>query len=267
MKSTTDAAPRTRAEFEAELRGLERDYHIHHPFHLAMNEGGLPAAAVRGWVANRFYYQIQIPRKDAAILANCPDREIRRVWIQRILDHDGQSGDEGGIEAWLVLAEAVGLAREEVVDLRHVLPGVRFAVDAYVALARNAPWQEAIASSLTELFAPTIHQRRLESWPALYPWIDAAGYGYFRKRLAEARRDVDHGLAFTLDHFTTRAQQDRALAVVRFKLEVLWTLLDAMWVAYVDELPPPMLAGRLEGLAPIDPARRAAAARSARRRA
>jgi pyrroloquinoline-quinone synthase len=222
---------------------------------------------VRGWVANRFYYQIQIPRKDAAILSNCPDRGIRREWIQRILDHDGHTGDEGGIEAWLRLAEAVGLAREEVVDLRHVLPGVRFAVDAYVVFARTAPWQEAIASSLTELFAPTIHQRRLDNWPALYPWIDEAGYRYFRKRLSEARRDVDHGLAFTLDHFVTRAQQDRALEVLRLKLEILWTLLDAMWVAYVDALPPPMLSGRIEGMTPSDPSSREAAAASARSRA
>jgi len=238
-------APRPRAGFEAALRGMDRFYHVHHPFHVAMNEGGLPPAAVRGWVANRFYYQIQIPRKDAAILANCPDRAIRREWIQRILDHDGRTGDEGGIEAWLRLGEAVGLARAEVLDLRHVLPGVRFAVDAYVALARTAPWQEAIASSLTELFAPAIHQKRLENWPALYPWIDAEGYGYFRRRLAEARRDVDHGLAFTLDHFTTRAQQDRALAVLTIKLEVLWSMLDAMWVAYVDRMPPPTVAARL----------------------
>lgn len=262
----SDGPPRSRAEFEAALRGMERFYHIHHPFHIAMNEGGLPAVAVRGWVANRFYYQIQIPRKDAAILSNCPDREIRRAWIQRILDHDGHAGDEGGIEAWLALGEAVGLAREEVVDLRHVLPGVRFAVDAYVVFARTAPWQEAIASSLTELFAPTIHQRRLDNWPALYPWIDEDGYRYFRKRLAEARRDVDHGLAFTLDHFVTRAQQDRALEVLRLKLEILWTMLDAMWVAYVDAQPPPMLAGRIEGMPTCDAAARAAAAATARSR-
>lgn len=238
-------APRTRAEFEAALRDMDRFYHIHHPFHIAMNEGGLPPAAVRGWVANRFYYQIQIPRKDAAILSNCPDRAVRRQWIQRILDHDGAAGegeDAGGIEAWLRLGEAVGLSREEVLDLRHVLPGVRFAVDAYVHFARTAPWQEAIASSLTELFAPTIHKKRLENWPALYPWIDAEGYAYFRRRLAEARRDVEHGLDFTLGHFTTRAQQDRVFEVLRLKLEILWSMLDAMWVAYVDQRPPPTLA-------------------------
>jgi pyrroloquinoline-quinone synthase len=233
-----DDRPWTRAEFEAHLREMERFYHIHHPFHVAMNEGGLDREAVQGWVANRFYYQIQIPRKDAAILSNCPDREVRRHWIQRILDHDGAQGDEGGIEAWLRLGEAVGLERAEIVDLRHVLPGVRFAVDAYLRFAQTAPWREAAASSLTELFAPTIHRKRLESWPALYPWIDEAGYDYFRRRLGEARRDVEFGLALTLDEFTTRAAQKRAIEILRFKLDILWSMLDAMWMAYVEKRPP-----------------------------
>ena len=143
------AAPESREDFEKRLRKMERLYHIHHPFHVAMNEGGLDPDAVRGWVANRFYYQIQIPRKDAAIMSNCPDQEVRRHWIQRILDHDGREGEEGGIEAWIRLGQAVGLEREEIVDLRHVLPGVRFAVDAYLHFAQTAPWQESAASSLT----------------------------------------------------------------------------------------------------------------------
>ena len=118
------AAAQSREEFEARLRDMERFYHIHHPFHLAMNEGGLDAEAVRGWVANRFYYQIQIPRKDAAILSNCPDRDTRRLWVRRILDHDGAEGDGdgdgGGIEAWLRLGEAVGLTREEISRKRRL---------------------------------------------------------------------------------------------------------------------------------------------------
>jgi pyrroloquinoline-quinone synthase len=238
--TTGDAEPKaqSREDFEARLRDMERFYHIHHPFHIAMNEGGLDREAVRGWVANRFYYQIQIPRKDAAILANCPDREVRRKWVQRILDHDGRAGDEGGIEAWLRLGEAVGLSREEVSDLRHVLPGVRFAVDAYVRFALTAPWQEAAASSLTELFAPAIHRKRLEGWPSLYPWIDEAGYDYFRRRLGEAGRDVEQGLALTLDLFTTAQAQDRVVEILRFKLDILWTMLDAMWMAYVEKRPP-----------------------------
>src|SRR5690606_5713134 len=186
-------------------------YHIHHPFHRAMYEGRATREQIQGWVANRFYYQVNIPMKDAAILANCPDRETRREWIQRILDHDGAPGEEGGIEAWLRLGESVGLDREQVLSQELVLPGVRFAVDAYLNFARRASWQEAACSSLTELFAPEIHQSRLDSWPQHYPWIEPQGYRYFRKRLSEARRDVEHGLGITLDHFVTAAQQSRAL--------------------------------------------------------
>jgi pyrroloquinoline-quinone synthase len=207
-------------------------YHIHHPLHIAMNSGRCTKVQVQGWVLNRFYYQISIPLKDAAILANMPEREHRRRWIQRILDHDGTQGNEGGIEAWLRLGEAVGLAREEVASLRHVLPGVRFAVDAYVNFARRAPWQEAVCASLTELFAPEIHKERLAGWPQHYPWIDPAGYAYFRGRLAEARRDVEHGLEVTLERFRTREEQERALEILQFKLDVLWSMLDAMQLAY-----------------------------------
>ena len=197
-----------------------------------MNSGRCTRAQVQGWVLNRFYYQVSIPTKDAAILANMPDRHQRRRWIQRILDHDGAQGAEGGIEAWLRLGEAVGLARQEVTSLEHVLPGVRFAVDAYVNFARRAPWQEAVCASLTELFAPEIHKERLAGWPQHYPWIDASGSAYFRGRLAEARRDVEHGLEVTLEHFRTREQQERALEILQFKLDILWSMLDAMQIAY-----------------------------------
>jgi pyrroloquinoline-quinone synthase len=185
---------------------------------------------VRGWVANRFYYQIAIPLKDAAIMSNCPDREVRREWIQRIIDHDGHRGEEGGIEAWLRLGESVGLKREDVTSLKYVLPGVRFAVDAYINFARTRPWQEAVTSSLTELFAPEIHQKRLDTWPDHYSWIDKEGYYYFRKRLTEARRDVQFALGFTLDNYRTREQQERALDILQFKLDVLWSMLDSMQV-------------------------------------
>ena len=224
--------PWSKAQFEEKLRAKGARYHIHHPFHVAMNSGRCTKAQVQGWVLNRFYYQLSIPLKDAAILANMPERRERRRWIQRILDHDGTQASEGGIEAWLRLGEAVGLVREELVSLRHVLPGVRFAVDAYVNFARRAPWQEAVCASLTELFAPEIHKERLAGWPQHYPWIDASGYAYFRGRLAEARRDVEHGLEVTLEHFRARAEQERALDILQFKLDVLWSMLDAMQGAY-----------------------------------
>jgi pyrroloquinoline-quinone synthase len=230
--------PLTPEAFEAALRAKGDYYHIHHPFHRAMYEGECTPEQIRGWVANRFYYQISIPVKDAAIMANCPDRDTRRLWVQRLLDHDGYDGGEGGIEAWLRLGEAVGLSRDEILSQEHVLPGVRFAVDAYVNFARRASWQEAASSSLTELFAPTIHQARLSSWPEHYPWIDASGYQYFRNRLTEARRDVEHGLAITLDHYRTREGQERMLEILQFKLDVLWSMLDAMTMAYqLDRAP------------------------------
>jgi pyrroloquinoline-quinone synthase len=225
-----------RVEFEAKLRERGRSYHIHHPFNVMLNTGKASPEQVRGWVANRFYYQIAIPVKDGAVLSNCPDPEVRRGWVQRILDHDGfELGgvkDAGGIEAWLRLAEATGLERAEVLDLRHVVPAMRFAVDAYVNFARRAPWQEAVCSSLTELFAPEIHKQRLATWPEHYPWIASEGLAYFRNRVSQARRDVEQGLAVTLAHFSTRAQQERALEVLQFKLDILWAMNDAMAQRY-----------------------------------
>jgi len=222
----------SKQEFEQRLRAKGDRYHIHHPFHLRMNAGHCTREQVQGWVCNRFYYQISIPLKDAAIFSNCPDREVRREWVKRILDHDGGEGDEGGIEAWIRLGVATGLTREAVTSLEHVLPGVRFAVDAYVNFARTRPWQESVCSSLTELFAPEIHKSRLAGWPQHYPWIEPEGLQYFRNRLSQARRDVEHGLALTLDHFCTRVQQERALEILQFKLDVLWSMLDAMQTAY-----------------------------------
>jgi len=222
----------SREEFEARLRGLGDRYHIHHPFNVMLNTGKATREQIRGWVANRFYYQVNIPLKDAAILANCTDRAARRLWVQRILDHDGYGDDPGGIDSWLRLGEAVGLSRTHVESLTDVLPGVRFAVDAYVNFARRAPWQEAACSSLTELFAPQIHKQRLANWPQHYPWIQLDGLRYFQSRVSLARRDVEHGLAVTLDHFRTRPEQERALAILTFKLDVLWAMNDAMAAAY-----------------------------------
>lgn len=228
--------PWTRTEFEAQLRERGRSYHIHHPFNVMLNTGKATPEQIRGWVANRFYYQIAIPIKDAAVLSNCPDREVRRGWIQRILDHDGfEIGgvkDPGGIEAWLRLGEAVGLTRAEIEDQRHLIPAVKFAVDAYVNFARHAPWQEAVCSSLTELFAPEIHKQRLATWPEHYAWIEPQGLAYFRNRVSQARRDVEQGLAVTLDHFDTRALQERALKILQFKLDILWAMNDAMALKY-----------------------------------
>jgi pyrroloquinoline-quinone synthase len=244
-----------RETFVEKLRAIgARAYHDKHPFHVDMNEGRLSPEAMRGWVANRFYYQRNIPLKDAAILSNCPVREVRRVWIHRILDHDGyatrkgglQSApprevsaagkppllEDGGIEAWLRLGEACGLPRAELVEDRHLRPGVCFAVDAYVNFARTRPWPVAIASSLTELFAPDLMKRRLAAFERFYSWIDPRGLDYFRRRTTQAQRDSDEALAITLKYCNTPELQREAACGLKFKCDVLWSMLDAIHHAY-----------------------------------
>ena len=219
--------------FTARLREVGgRMYHDKHPFHRLMNAGLLSPEALRGWVANRFYYQQCIPQKDAAILANCPLREVRRNWIGRIADHDGTDEREGGIEAWLRLGHACGLAPEELIDARHLIPAVRFAVDAYVHFARTEPWPIAVASSLTELFAPDLMAARLAAFERHYTWIEPAGLDYFRQRLTQARRDSDIGLRLTLDYCTTADLQERAVRALHFKCDVLWAILDSIYWEY-----------------------------------
>ena len=232
-----DVLPWSEQEFEARLRERESGYHIHHPFNQRLNRGELQPFQVRGWVANRFYYQLAIPMKDAAILSNCPDREVRREWIERLLDHDGrgdhQGANAGGIEAWTRLGLAVGLTREALWSCQHVLPGVRFAVDAYVNFARRAPWQEAAISSLTELFAPKIHKERIAGMLENYDFVGERAMQYFKRRLSQADRDSDFALDYVKRNARTPAEQQAAIAAVRFKCNVLWAQLDALHHAYV----------------------------------
>jgi pyrroloquinoline-quinone synthase len=221
--------PCGREEFVAELRAVgARAYHDKHPLHVAMNAGDLAPEMIRSWIANRFYYQQNIPRKDAAILANCPLREVRRIWLHRITDHDGDAAHPGGIEAWLRLGEASGMTRAELLENRHLLPAVRFAVDAYVQFARTQPWPVAIASSLTELFAPDLMAERLRAFEQHYTWIAAEGFEYFRRRLTQARTDSEQALALTIEHCDTSELQDAAVAALAFKCDVLWAILDAI---------------------------------------
>ena len=222
-----------RETFLENLRAIgTRAYHDKHPFHVAMNEGRLSQEALRGWVANRFYYQQNIPIKDAAILSNCPLRQVRRMRIHRILDHDGTGENEGGIEAWLRLGEACGLSREELMQNRHLQPGARFAVDAYVNLARTQPWPIAIASSLTELFAPDLMATRLGAFEKFYSWIDSSGLDYFHCRVTQARRDSDEALAITLEHCNSPELQREAVRALELKCDILWAILDAIHHAY-----------------------------------
>jgi pyrroloquinoline-quinone synthase len=220
--------PWARDEFIARLRAQGSRYHNLHPFHVRMDAGELTRDELQRWVANRFYYQRCIPLKDAAILANCPEVEVRREWIKRIIDHDGTSAGSGGIESWLRLGEALGVPREELESERRVLPAVRYAVDAYVNFARSKPWIEAVASSLTELFGPAAIRVRLAALEAHYPWIDPAGLEYFRRRLDQAPRDAEHALGLVVERCVTRERQERAVAALRFKTEMLWAQLEAI---------------------------------------
>jgi pyrroloquinoline-quinone synthase len=228
LETPTDQAPWTPDELVAELREQGARYHNLHPFHQRMNAGELSREELQRWVANRYYYQIVIPIKDAAILSNCPERDIRREWIQRILDHDGDREGGGGIESWFRLGEALGIDREEMMSERRVLPGVRYACDAYVTFARTKPWIEAVASSLTELFGPAAIKVRLEGMERHYPWIDPAGLDYFRARLHQAPRDADYALGLVVERCRTREQQQRAVDALNFKLDMLWAQLEAI---------------------------------------
>jgi pyrroloquinoline-quinone synthase len=222
--------------FVAALRAQGTRYHDLHPFHVRMNDGTLTPDELKTWVANRFYYQRSIPIKDAAIISNCPDRDVRREWVQRIVDHDGSRPGTGGIESWLRLGEALGVPVEVLEDERLVLPGVRYAVDAYVTFARTRPWIEAVASSLTELFGPSAIAVRLAALERHYPWIDPAGLDYFRTRLEQAPRDADYALRLVVERCTTREQQDRAVAALVFKCDLLWAQLEA--IDHGDNRPP-----------------------------
>ena len=215
-------------EFVARLRACGASYHNLHPFHQRMDAGSLTRAELQRWVTNRFYYQKCIPLKDAAILANCPEVEVRREWIQRIIDHDGTTEGTGGIGSWLRLGEALGVSRGELLTEQRVLPAVRYAVDAYLNFARQKPWIEAVASSLTELFGPAAIRARLDALERHYVWIDPTGLEYFRTRLVKAPRDARYALHLTVERCRTPEQQADAVAALRFKTEVLWAQLDAI---------------------------------------
>ena len=185
------------------------------------------------WVLNRYYYQTRIPIKDAIILSKSEDPAFRRTWIRRIHDHDGENPGEGGLELWLRLAEGVGLRREEVASLESVLPGVKFACDAYVTLVRERSLVEAVASSLTEFFAPDLMSRRIAAWQEHYPWVDSEMLAYFRARVPRARQDSNEALAFVVKRATTFELQERCVAALIRKTEILWHLLDCVESAYI----------------------------------
>ena len=228
------SSPMARAELEAAIRavGAER-YHDKHPFHQLLHGGKLAKGQVQAWALNRFCYQSAVPRKDAALMSRTFDRELRREWIHRILDHDGSGGEEGGIERWLVLTDALGLDRAYVISMEGALPATRFAVEAYVTFVRERTLLEAVASSLTELFAPSIHRERLIGMLENYDFIAERAMQYFRRRLDQANRDAEFALEFVKARAKTVATQAAVVDAVRFKCNVLWAQLDALHHAYV----------------------------------
>jgi pyrroloquinoline-quinone synthase len=226
--------PWSRAEFEARLRAIgAARYHDSHPFHIRLHAGDLNQGQVQAWVLNRFYYQKSIPLKDASLIGRADDIALRREWIGRIADHDGATPGEGGIERWLVLAEGVGLDRDTVASCNGVLPATRFACEAYIRFVREKTLLEAVASSLTEMFAPTLHKTRIAALLEHYPFANDNTLAYFRTRLTQAPEDVAYGLGYVLDRADTAEKQAQCLAALSFKTDVLWAQLDALHHAYV----------------------------------
>jgi len=241
----------TSSEFEAQLRaiGAER-YHHRHPFHLLMHEGKLTRAQLQAWALNRYYYQSIIPIKDAIILSRSEDPAFRRAWRKRIIDHDGDGTHPGGIEKWIRLAQATGLDREYVISQRGGLPGVRYAVNAYLDLVSKRSFLEAVASSLTELFSRDLIALRMDRIREHYPWL-SSGLAYFDARLTQAPEDVAFALAWVTEQARTRAEQELAVCALRAKCDILWAQLDAIYFAYVAPGWPPPGAFRPDGGEPV----------------
>ena len=236
-----DGVLMTPEELERELRGIGAGrYHILHPFHKLLHSGRLNRQQVQAWALNRFYYQAMIPIKDATILARMNDPELRRIWRQRIVDHDGENAGDGGIERWLMLTDGLGFRRDYVTSLQGLLPAPRFAVDAYVHFVREKPLLEAIASSLTEMFSPAIISERVSGMLKNYDFISEKTLAYFGKRLTQAPRDADFALAYVKENARSVEQQAAVCDALRFKCNVLWAQLDALSHAYVEEgqIPP-----------------------------
>jgi pyrroloquinoline quinone biosynthesis protein D len=229
------------SELEARLRAIgDAKYHNKHPFHKLMNTGKLTKQQLRAWALNRYYYQAMIPVKDAVILSRMEDAALRRIWRQRILDHDGDSDDKGGIARWIALTDGLGLDRDFVTSGKGILPATRFAVDAYVNFVRVKPMTEAIASSLTEMFSPQTIGERVSGMLANYTFLDSKILAYFEKRLTQAPRDADFALDYVKQHARTPEQQQAVQSALSFKCDVLWAQLDALNHAYVSPgLPPP----------------------------
>ena len=228
-------------ELEAALRDIGgRRYHRLHPFHGLLHGGKCSKGQVQAWALNRYYYQAMIPIKDASLIARCEDSAVRREWRSRLVDHDGERAGDGGIARWLKLTDGLGLDRDYVTSLRGLLPGTRFAVEAYVRFVREKTLVEAIASSLTEMFSPVIISERMAGMLANYDFITRETLSYFDKRPSQAQRDAAFALNYVKRHALTPQDQQAVLAALEFKCGILWAMLDALYHAYVvpKQVPP-----------------------------
>jgi len=226
---------------ERQLHAIgEERYHVHHPFHHLLHGGKLDRGQVQAWALNRYYYQSRIPAKDASLVARLPTPALRREWRRRLEDHDGDGTQPGGVERWLRLTDGLGLDRDYVVSLEGLLPGTRHAVDAYVNFVRERSVLEAVASCLTEMFSPAIISARVSGMLRNYDFVTPETLAYFTPRLTQAPQDVAFALDYVKREVRTRAEQERVLAALRFKCDLLWAQLDALHFAYVaPALPPP----------------------------
>jgi coenzyme PQQ biosynthesis protein C len=235
-----DSSKLTAEELEARLRqvGAER-YHNLHRFHRRLHSGGCSYEEVQAWALNRYYYQSMIPVKDATVLTRLGDLEDRRQWRKRIEDHDGLREGDGGIERWLKLTDSLGFPRPYVTSTEGILSATRFAVQAYVEFCRTHSATEAVASSLTELFSPSIISERVAGMLAHYDFVSKDTLAYFSQRPPQAKRDSEFALNYVIAHSKTRGEQDLVVKALEFKCSVLWAQLDALWSAYVEgEIPP-----------------------------
>jgi pyrroloquinoline-quinone synthase len=229
----------SRAAFEAKLRELTREnYYDRHPFHQLLHSGALSKGQVQAWALNRYYFQASVPRKDAILISRSEDRDFRREWTLRLLDHDGYGADEGGIARWLRLTDGLGLNRVDVASTALVLPKTKEVVEGYMNFSRQEVFVAVVATTLTELFSPQLHKERLSGMLASYPFIDGATLTYFKKRLTHAPRDASFALDYVLAHATSTEAQNACFAAVRYKCAMLWQLLDALNEAYVEGAPP-----------------------------
>lgn len=248
LAETLPDSPKLSAEeLKARLRQVgEERYHHRHPFHLMMHEGQLSRGQLQAWALNRYYYQSIIPIKDSIILSRSNDPDFRRAWRKRVIDHDGDATQPGGIERWIKLAEATGLDRERVERAEGILPATRFIGNEYLNLVRTRPFTECVASSLTELFSRDLIALRMEKLRQHYPWL-ASGLDYFEARLTEAPEDAAFAIQYVFEHAATRSEQEAAIQALRDKCDILWAQLDALYFAYVEPGWPPPGAFQIVG--------------------